>query len=155
MSEALFKLVDLFKSALLKVKSIQDLKRLLKWAVGITMFVIWYCKYRVRRHDNIVTLPDWHPLLGHFMVITSNFEDIVPHTYNIAKRAGFPDCSAFTGFTPFYGIIILNPDIAKYVFDTKFESFKKGDRIQMELEELLGDGIFASDPPKWKFHRKS
>ena len=119
------------------------------------MIVIWYFKYKARHHDNIVTLPDWHPIFGHFIAITGNFEDVIEYTYDNVKRAEFPKCAAFTSFTPYFGILILDPELAKYVFDTKFESFMKTERIAMEVEEMLGDGIFTSDPPKWKFHRKS
>ena len=119
------------------------------------MIIVWNYRWRARRHDNIVTLPEWSPIFGHFVEITSNYEDIIEHTYSLVKRADFPKVAAFTSFTPFYGILLMDPEITKFVFDTKFESFQKGLRIQKELEEMLGDGIFTSDPPKWKFHRKS
>ena len=73
---------------------------------------------------------------------------------DVCKRAGFPKCGAFSAFWPFYTVVILDPEIARFVFETKFESFKKGERIQDEMEELLGDGIFVSDLPNWKSHRK-
>ena len=68
---------------------------------------------------------------------------------DMCKRAGFPKCTAMSSFRPLYGITILDPDIARFIFETKFESFKKGERIAMELEEMLGEGIFTSDPPEW------
>ena len=70
------------------------------------------------------------------------------------KRIGFPKVSAMSSFRPLYGVFIVDPEIARFVFETKFESFQKGDRISQELQEMLGDGIFTSDPPRWKFHRK-
>eukprot|EP01084_Bolivina_argentea_P124350 220355_1 len=76
------------------------------------------------------------------------------HLYGLFKKAGFPDCASMTVFLPAYAVLIMDPEILKFVFYTKFESFKKGERIQTELGEMLGDGIFTSDPPKWKFHRK-
>ena len=48
---------------------------------------------------------------------------------------------------------LLDPDLIKYVFETKFESFIKGDSIQQRLSDLLGNGIFVSDPPQWRSHR--
>ena len=155
MSELLTKLVNLFKTAILKVNNIRDFRRLLKWAVVVTTILIWYLKFKTIPHDNIVMMPDWHPIFGHFIKVTSHFEDVIQYTYELAKKADFPKCVALSGYRRLYGVMILDPEIAKHVFDTKFESFKKGDRIQMELEEMLGDGIFTSDPPKWKFHRKS
>eukprot|EP01084_Bolivina_argentea_P124349 220354_1 len=76
------------------------------------------------------------------------------HVYGMFKQLGFPDCATFSSFTPRYAVCLMDPEILKFVFYTKFESFKKGERIQTELGEMLGDGIFTSDPPKWKFHRK-
>ena len=155
MSGFLVKLVNLFKAALLRVRNIKDLKRLLKWAVGISMVVFWYFKIKTKPHDNIVTLPDCHPLFGHFVSTIKHFEDMNEYLYGLVKEADFPPCAAITSYRQLYCIVILDPEIAKCVFDTKFESFMKGDRISMELEEMLGDGIFTSDPPQWKFHRKS
>ncbi|ETO34626.1 hypothetical protein RFI_02466 [Reticulomyxa filosa] len=48
-------------------------------------------------------------------------------------------------------IITTDPEIIKYVFETDFESFEKGDTVREQWIEVLGEGIFMSDPPKKKF----
>ena len=155
MSEFLRNLVNLIKSAIFKVKSIDELRRLIKYGIGVLMIMIWYFRLKPRPHDNIVMLPDWHPIFGHSLEIHHNFDRGNQWIYEQFKNAGWPKCAAMSAFIPFYGIALMDPEIVKFVFDTKFEKFRKGERIQTELEEMLGDGIFTSDPPDWKFHRKS
>lgn len=60
-----------------------------------------------------------------------------------------PNYASFSRPFGDFGIAIIDPETARFVFETKFESFKKGKRVAQEMEEMLGDGIFASDPPKW------
>ena len=69
-----------------------------------------------------------------------------------SKNAGWPKVLAASGIQ--HSVMLLDPEVVKFVFHTKFTSFKKGDRISEIMGELLGDGIFLSDPPQWKMHRK-
>eukprot|EP01084_Bolivina_argentea_P185526 319920_1 len=49
---------------------------------------------------------------------------------------------------------IYDPKMIKYIFEDHFEDYIKGPPVHDTFEELFGDGIFAVDPPEWKFHRK-
>ena len=79
MSSWFGKLLNLFKSVLLRVKSIGELRRWIKWVLAVTILAIWYKKYRVRPHDNITMLPDCSPIFGHFRVIHKNFDNAIPY----------------------------------------------------------------------------
>ena len=75
MSASFSKLLNLFKSVLLRVKSIDQLRRWIKWILAVTILAIWYKKYKVRPHDNIPMMPDCSPIFGHFLVIHKNFDN--------------------------------------------------------------------------------
>eukprot|EP01084_Bolivina_argentea_P068491 124680_1 len=57
-------------------------------------------------------------------------------------------------FSPNFNHAIYDPRLIKYIFEDTFENYIKGPFVHDTLEELLGDGIFASDGASWKFHRK-
>jgi len=154
MASVLQRILKLISDAILKARSPADIRRLLKWAIAFVAFVFWYRKLRCRRHDNIVMVPDWSPITGHLWLPYQHWDEAIPRLYELLKRGGFPKVAAVSANFPFYIIMILDPEVARVVFESQFDSFKKGQRIQDETEELLGDGIFASDPPQWKFHRK-
>eukprot|EP01084_Bolivina_argentea_P246296 412223_1 len=151
-------LLDLIKSALSTIRNTKHLKKLLAFA---TIAIIWYKYFRLRcrKHDNIPSLPDCLPLTGHAWMIFKHFNRMEYVKYDLVKRADFPKCCSFAFKLPFFfdeihSIALLDPELIKFVFHTKFESFRKGERLRTAFGELLGDGIFLSDPPEWTFHRK-
>jgi fatty acid omega-hydroxylase len=118
------------------------------------IFIVWYKKFRHRRHDNIMTLPGWTPLRAHIpFLVKYLYNGINEQVYELLKQSDFPPISSLNGFDR-HGLLIMDPEILKFVWYTKFESFQKTNKVRDETEEMLGDGIFASDPPKWQFHRK-
>ena len=42
----------------------------------------------------------------------------------------------------------------KHVLKDNFNNYEKGQLVQHVLGEFLGDGIFTTDGPRWKTHRK-
>eukprot|EP01084_Bolivina_argentea_P014353 26801_1 len=99
-------------------------------------------------------MPNFHPLTGHLLVPFKNWSRLTQHTYDLVKSIDFPPLAAMTTYRPLYGIFIMDPKLIKFIYNDEFEKFHKGDRMRMELSEMLGDGIFTSDPPRWRFHRK-
>merc|ERR1719206_1137040 len=57
-------------------------------------------------------------------------------------------------FGRFPVVFLLRPDLIKLVFEERFGDFEKSAQVQNRLDEVLGDGIFASDGEIWKHHRK-
>ena len=51
-------------------------------------------------------------------------------------------------------LVLISPESVKHVLKDNFENYVKGDAFYSTLNEFLGDGIFASDGPTWKLHRK-
>eukprot|EP01084_Bolivina_argentea_P246295 412222_1 len=156
MSTLLQKLFQLLQRVINKVKTPCDIPRLMKFiAFASVIIIFWYRKIRHRKHDNIIMLPEWTSRTGHAPFFIKYFDnDFNENIYYLIKRASFPSICAMNAFNLF-GILILDPDLVKFIWQTEFEKFKKGKRVQTDLEELLGDGIFTSDAPEWKFHRKS
>merc|ERR1719242_794320 len=101
-------------------------------------------------------MPDFNYFLGHFPLVIEHWRNINEFSVELAASAGWPSIGAVSSFTSLnrHIVLIYDPKIVKFVFDTKFNCFVKGHHVQRELEEILGDGIFTSDPPRWKFHRK-
>lgn len=57
-------------------------------------------------------------------------------------------------FTP---TLIFTNDVenVKYVLQTKFDNFIKGNEFKKRMDPFLGDGIFNTDGDKWYHHRKT
>ena len=146
-------LAELFSNILQLIKAnVRKIPRIMK-LVGLA--ILWFiCK--AKKHDNIAAMPEYNYFLGHFHLVINHWRYINEYSVENAAKAGWPQLGSYSSFTSLYRhiITIYDPKIAKYVFDTKFNCFVKGYRLQRELNEILGDGIFTSDPPKWKFHRK-
>ena len=126
-------------------------------AIGVCMMAIWYFRFRCRAHDNIPMFHGWNIFFGHLLLIHRNYERANEWLYDSLQAQGWPKVSAACGHLLLrtqYGIALQDPEVVRFVFETKFASFKKGERIQAEGEELFGDGIFVADPPRWNFHRK-
>eukprot|EP01084_Bolivina_argentea_P087254 157609_1 len=156
MSQVIRNLVGIIKLAFKKlatVKTFDDVKRIFKFIVAVTSMAIWYKYYRARPHDSIPMLPEMTPLLGHTLH-GRHWGNMTKHVYGLVKKADFPKAIAGTAYIPYYIVLLLDPELVKFVFDKQFNKFEKGEKISTEMHELLGDGIFTSDPPDWKFHRK-
>eukprot|EP01084_Bolivina_argentea_P314323 544432_1 len=68
---------------------------------------------------------------------------------------GFPKISSLSVPGGKHNIFINDPKLIKYLYEDQFEiSILKNDELCHIYYELLGKGIFVSNGPKWKFHRK-
>ena len=76
---AFVQFLNAIKTAILRARSTDELRRLLKWAVAAALFVMWYGKLRCRKHDNIVMAPDWSPITGHFTVAFQHWDHLIEH----------------------------------------------------------------------------
>lgn len=107
---------------------------------------------RGRKHDNIPLLPNYTSILGHLPFLLKHHdrfhdvmsEQLIQGKYEIGASSIFGRQSIF----------LQNPQLIKYIFETRFEDFEKGNRLRERYQVLLGNGIFLTDPPKWKWHRK-
>jgi len=79
----------------------------------------------------------------HFLQITRS------HKWKIwVARA--PNIGALGG-----GMLVLTTEESvKHVLKDNFNNYVKGQEFQAWLHEFLGNGVFASDGPIWKHHRK-
>ena len=52
-------------------------------------------------------------------------------------------------------VVINDPKCVEYILKDNFDNFIKGKEFQANFEDLLGDGIFSMDGPKWKMQRQA
>jgi cytochrome P450 len=52
------------------------------------------------------------------------------------------------------GMVLCEPESVKHVLKDNFQNYVKGDAFYETLNDFLGNGIFATDGPVWKLHRK-
>jgi len=116
-------------------------------------------RYRSRQHDNIPMLaPDeYQPIRGHLsaLIATRDLTNSV-HEWMVkhAQKANWPSISCISRPPNKRLVLVIHPIYAKHIFETCFESAIKDDDLTQRFEELLGEGIFAVNGEKWKFHRK-
>eukprot|EP01084_Bolivina_argentea_P244169 409126_1 len=120
----------------------------------ICFFILWWKKIRPKNHKSIPTLSDADPLSGHIILAIRKYESWTEHTYNLWKKNQSKPIVCLKTWFQFYAVLLCEPSLIKFVFETEFNKFKKGHAVQTTFSELLGHGIFMSDPPEWKFHRK-
>ena len=126
---------------------------------------IW--KRRAKNHPNIpMTVNSTTPFLGSFygFLKTIKREGNAEIFYNevIApslQKNNNHHILCFNGPSipglprPAFGIQLYHPKLVEIVF-TDTENFQKTHVVHDPLEELFGDGIFASDGERWRWHRK-
>ena len=132
-------------------------------------FLYQIYKCRARLHPNIPGEGriKFHWFLGHSWWFAENImKDNYSELYH--KEIELPFFKANPGFKmlcgsapgipgaplPRWNVQIYDPELVKKLFYDEFETIKKTDRVMGPFYELWGEGIFSSDPPKWKWHRK-
>lgn len=110
-------------------------------------------KIIARKHDNIPMGPHYNPWFGHTRYFTTNFDRVNDGVFDVLSECKSRLCCMWSAGRQI--VYILDPKLANWVFDEQFEAFEKGRSSAERYYELLGDGIFASDPGHgWKFQRK-
>eukprot|EP01084_Bolivina_argentea_P075032 136064_1 len=126
--------------------------------IGISTIVVWCIwKIRAKKHPTIFNRPGFLPIIGHlhYDLGLHDMEGKERYQHWADTFLGFnKDLICTSRIGGFITVFLMNPKLIKFVFETNFEDFAKSDNIRNRLVELLGDGIFASDPPRWRQHRK-
>eukprot|EP01084_Bolivina_argentea_P254630 428114_1 len=126
--------------------------------VGVTTMVVWFIwKNRARKHKNMPIRPGFLPIIGHLHILLglADHEGMEEMDHMTKKVLQLNSSAAYShSFAKYPAILLLDPKLIKLVFETQFEDFMKSEEIRLRLEPLLGDGIFSSDPPRWREHRK-
>ncbi|KAF9193536.1 hypothetical protein BGZ51_003091 [Haplosporangium sp. Z 767] len=94
-----------------------------------------------------------YPLLGNLPELFKHRDDLLQMLHESFQKHG--DILSFT--VPIFGraIVINRPEFMEYILKTNFENFVKGPVFRSQLTDILGCGIFVSDGPEWRFHRKT
>lgn len=99
---------------------------------------------------------DFHPFLGNFATLQTMQDEMHRHVYEMSLANGF---KAFELTMPTMEWLFLQtPQDAKCFLKDEWEHFAKnidGQGFAVNFEEVLGEGIFAIDGDKWRFHRKA
>eukprot|EP01084_Bolivina_argentea_P039241 72528_1 len=118
--------------------------------------IIYAYSNRAKPHDNIHMLPlEFNYILGHIPAILKRRDIFHETLYELLVKQNYPKLISSARFWNVHSIFINDPKLIQFVFEKQFESFIKGSALQERYFELLGKGIFLSDPPEWKLHRKA
>jgi len=100
-----------------------------------------------------VNQPEGLPILGDTISSTLHFDSYVRYSGDKIKSNNFqPLAVCLPGKKRM--LFVSHPDDLQYVLVDKAANFPKGEVTHERLKELLGEGIFNSDGPAWKEHRK-
>ncbi|XP_057518318.1 cytochrome P450 86B1-like [Amaranthus tricolor] len=128
------------------ISKIKTLEIFLALSTFITIHSI-----RQRKHQG---LPTW-PLLGMLpsLILGLRHNPYEWFTDLLRRRNG---TFIFKGpwLSNLHCVLTANPSNIEYLLKTNFLNFPKGDYYKQNMEELLGNGIFAADYETWQQHRK-
>lgn len=103
---------------------------------------------RKRRHG--VGERKYHPVAGTMLHQLLNFQRLHHYMTDLAAKY-----KTYRLLTPFRNeIYTSDPANVEYILKTNFDNYGKGDHNYNNLNDLLGDGIFAVDGEKWRNQRK-
>jgi cytochrome P450 len=91
----------------------------------------------------------WEPETGPSELM-ANRNRINEWVYESSMKAGEGKCWAIGP-----AIVVTHPDCVKHVLKDNFANYEKGTIFKMAFEDLLGDGIFNTNGPRWKTQRKT
>ncbi|MQL82171.1 hypothetical protein Taro_014631 [Colocasia esculenta] len=93
----------------------------------------------------------YHPVVGTFLHQLIHSRRLYHYHTELSRR--HKSFRIFMG--PFNSIIYTSdPAVVEHVLRSSFHNYGKGERTHENMEDLLGDGIFAVDGSKWRHQRK-
>eukprot|EP00697_Spironema_sp_BW2_P015596 gnl/Spiro4/6513_TR3340_c0_g1_i1.p1 gnl/Spiro4/6513_TR3340_c0_g1~~gnl/Spiro4/6513_TR3340_c0_g1_i1.p1 ORF type:complete len:519 (-),score=130.21 gnl/Spiro4/6513_TR3340_c0_g1_i1:77-1555(-) len=114
-------------------------------------WLIW--RIRARSVDGVPTPITFWPLLGHLPQFWWNSDRVFDFLHDLAVvHAPKTSYLSVPTVTPFF--LIVSPEATEYVLKTNFPNYEKTFLVE-RFGEVLGNGIFGSDGPKWIEQRKS
>ena len=115
----------------------------------------WLYNNRAKKHATVPSYPNWTPYLGHMpWLLKMGRDKILDGMTDSLISMGETKAISFSRAFFWTSVQLTDPYLIDYCFNQQFEKFEKGEMINEMMYELLGNGIFASDPPQWKIHRK-
>ena len=136
----------------------------IRYTLGVYAFLVAaFCFYIKAPAGPPCTLPkNFHgvksyPFLGHSFKLIEVYETLQDWALITAEACGWKEFHIrLLRFGHFKNgaLVLISPESVKHVLKDNFENYVKGDAFYSTLNEFLGDGIFASDGPTWKLHRK-
>eukprot|EP01084_Bolivina_argentea_P185524 319918_1 len=140
-------------------------KKLAIFIIFLSIYSIW--RRRAKQHPTLPNRIGQHWYFGFTIWFTKHIncddyskiyhEEVELPTMKFNNNYKlFASCAPRIPFSPIQhtSIMIYDPELVKIFFHDQFDIVRKTDRVRGPLYELLGDGIFASDPPRWRWHRK-
>ncbi|KAK7270900.1 hypothetical protein RJT34_26406 [Clitoria ternatea] len=118
-----------------------------EFLVAVLIFIIIHY-WRINKHSPIT---NW-PILGMLPGLLLNISTIYDYITSVLKQQR--GTSMFQGpwMTNMNIFFTSDPLNVQHITSTKFDNYGKGDDFR-EIFEILGDGIFRSDSPLWKYNR--
>eukprot|EP00750_Incisomonas_marina_P003391 INCI13094.2.p1 GENE.INCI13094.2~~INCI13094.2.p1 ORF type:complete len:554 (+),score=113.69 INCI13094.2:238-1899(+) len=123
--------------------------------LGITAALLKLAARRPPTKDG----PKWHWFVGSTFEFMHNFTRI--HEWFLDGTRDYGKwVHAWSGSMLSVGqfsggmVCLVTPDEVRHVLKDNFDNYEKGELVHDVLREFFGDGIFSTDGPRWKVHRK-
>uniref|UniRef100_A0A7S2VVL8 Cytochrome P450 n=1 Tax=Triparma pacifica TaxID=91992 RepID=A0A7S2VVL8_9STRA len=126
--------------------------------LAATLFLVLLIWRRMKpyRRPKDVPGPPTKPFVGCLTLIDSNWSHLPDFLLKYNELFGKTWCAPVPDIGLLGGAFFSVVDEAsvKHVLKDKFDNYEKGPNFRDALGEFLGEGIFTSDGPLWKVHRK-
>eukprot|EP00746_Dinoflagellata_sp_MGD_P023991 gnl/MRDRNA2_/MRDRNA2_156307_c0_seq1.p1 gnl/MRDRNA2_/MRDRNA2_156307_c0~~gnl/MRDRNA2_/MRDRNA2_156307_c0_seq1.p1 ORF type:complete len:588 (+),score=71.03 gnl/MRDRNA2_/MRDRNA2_156307_c0_seq1:68-1831(+) len=104
-------------------------------------------------------LPEHLPLVGHALALNRHEKDVWDWFHRTHKTLGrtfrFWVGPCWFGSPMICMHSTTDPANVEYILKTNFNNYGKGQKVEENFQEFLGEGIFAVDGSRWKTQRKT
>ncbi|KAM0788869.1 hypothetical protein ACM66B_002954 [Microbotryomycetes sp. NB124-2] len=126
-------------------------------AAVIFVYVLWEysdCRAIGTHHRPDLWSPSGWPVLGNTIEVARNKDKVLEMMHQSYHDNKSGKCLTLT--LPWQRMIALTrPEQIEHVQKTNFQNYGKGQSFHENVKDILGDGIFAVDGPKWHAQRKA
>jgi cytochrome P450 len=102
--------------------------------------------------------PTYYPILGSTVEAVLATDTLPDFFLKYSRQNNFkytwPNPTLGVGMFRLGAFVVVTPAAVKHILKDNFEKYEKTELLREPVKELLGSGIFTSDGPEWKFHRK-
>ena len=128
-------------------------------ALSSLLIYLWRPSPPLQKNGSVVPGPGRSlPFIGCTLEFDANFDDILGYCTKQCQKYGWGTTWGFSmlriGALRNGCVYLATPAAVQHVLKDNFENYEKGEQFRSALGDFLGNGIFASDGPVWRHHRK-
>ncbi|CAL1405101.1 unnamed protein product [Linum trigynum] len=114
----------------------------------LVVFVLRYALFYIK--ESVVKNHQRPPVVGPILLQLVHFDSLFDYQTSLARKH-----PTYRLLTPSHSeIYTVDPFNVEYILKTNFPNYGKGDYNLGIMNDLFGDGIFATDGDKWRHQRK-